>query len=320
MSKVAAKKKTARGRKPIRYSKEDLERQPMLMLVCGETGVGKTYRMVQEIKHYMKDNPDTGKKGRKVLIFDVNDDDYPSFRTVSPNHIKALTAIRARRIRPINKDGIPMDLTQKREVVEKILQHYRNGLLVLDDLDQYMVGAKGQSMIGALCTVRHIGLDIVIAHQSVSKITRTEFENCSWLRMHQQVDDITRPALRERIPKYHLVRIANLIVEEQYMKACQAFDQGLIDKEEWKKRKSFFVYVNMRQQKIRGCSKEAFIRACKKYIDTEEESQVRRMMKEKDLNGTLLNPERKQVMINLIEKYLRLYDSSWLSPMQQDVK
>lgn len=60
-----------RGRKPITYKKEDLERQPMIMLVCGETGVGKTYRNKQEIKHYMMDHLVMRKKGRKVLAFDT---------------------------------------------------------------------------------------------------------------------------------------------------------------------------------------------------------------------------------------------------------
>ena len=62
-----AEEKSNRGRKPIAYKKEDLERQPMIMLVCGETGVGKTYRNKQEIKHYMMDHLAIGKKGRKVL-------------------------------------------------------------------------------------------------------------------------------------------------------------------------------------------------------------------------------------------------------------
>ena len=74
-----------RGRKPIQYKKEDLERQPMIMLVCGETGVGKTYRNKLEIKHYMMDHLAVGKKGRKVLAFDTNDDDYSCTFSVTVN-------------------------------------------------------------------------------------------------------------------------------------------------------------------------------------------------------------------------------------------
>ena len=66
------------------------DRQPMLMLTCGETGVGKTYRNILEIESYLRDNVLTGRKGRKVLIFDVNDDDYERYQTVSPDHIRDL--------------------------------------------------------------------------------------------------------------------------------------------------------------------------------------------------------------------------------------
>lgn len=277
------------------------KRQPMVILVCGETGVGKTYRNKLEIKRYMQDEPNTNKIGRKVLAFDTNDDDY-LFRTVSPDHLKALTKIAARRIRPFNKDGSPMDDDQKREVVEKILKHYRNGLLVLDDIDHYMTGAKGQAMIGALCTVRHKGLDILLTHQSIAKITTTEWQNCTWLRLHHQVDDITR--YRDRIPKYHLVRIAQLIIDEQYELAMQAFGLGTIEEQEFKRRKSFFLYVNMRQQNIIGCSKVAFIKACKKYIDQEKSRKIKMMLSERDFKNNPIYKNRNEAIIKLISDYM----------------
>ena len=71
------------------------QRQPMVMLVCGETGVGKTYRNKQEIRRYLKDDEALNRKGRKVLAFDTNDDDYPEFRTVNPEHLHQLKSIYA---------------------------------------------------------------------------------------------------------------------------------------------------------------------------------------------------------------------------------
>lgn len=318
-------KKSTRGRKPITYRQEDLERQPMVILACGETGVGKTYRNKMEIKRYMRDNAESGKKGRKVLSFDTNDDDYPEFRTVSPDHIKALTKVSARRIRPFKKDGTPMDDDEKRGVVEKILKYYRNGLIVLDDIDHYMSGAKGQSMIGALCTVRHKGIDILLTHQSIAKISTSEWQNCTWLRIHHQVDDVTR--YRDRIPKYQLVRIAQLIIDEQYDLVSTAFAQGKIDEQEYKKRKSFFIYVNMRQQKIRGCSRAAFIRASKKFIDQEESRKIKMMMSERAFStkssksdSDLIYKNRNEAVVKLIADYLRFHDDVFVSPFQQPVE
>jgi hypothetical protein len=302
------KKKDTRGRKPISYSKEELERQPMIMLVCGETGVGKTYRNKQEIKHYMMDHLAIGKKGRKVLAFDTNDDDYPSFRTVSPSHLKALTKVSARRIRPFNTDGSPMDNDDKKEVITKIMKSFKNGLVVLDDIDHYMTGAKGQAMIGALCTVRHKGIDILLTHQSVAKITTSEWQNCTWLRLHHQVDDVTR--YRDRIPKYEMVRIAQLIVDEQYELASAAFARGDLSEHEYKVQKSFFVYVNMREQRIMGCGRAAFIRACKKYIDQEESKKVRMLLSEEDFGGNKIYTTKNDAIIKMITDKLRYHDNS----------
>jgi hypothetical protein len=273
------------------------ERQPMLMLTCGETGVGKTYRNILEIENYMRDHPSLGRKGRKVLIFDVNDDDYERYQTVSPDHIRDLKQVRARRIRPLTKYGDSMSTGEKRDTVERMVKQFSEGLLVLEDLDKYMTGAKGQTIVGLLTTNRHHGLDIMISHQSIAKITTTEFQNCTWLRLHKQVDDITR--YRSRIPNYFLVRLATLIVEEQYL-------IGNI---------RFFVYLNMRKLRLRGCSQEAYIRACKKYLDTEENSMIKRMMMERDFYGKLIYKNRNEVVVRLIHELLRYHEVSFQSPI-----
>lgn len=306
------KNKPSKGRKPIVYKQEDLERQPMIMLVCGETGVGKTYRNKMEIQKYMADNPTTGKKGRKVLAFDTNDDDYQEFRTVNPNYLGALTAVSSRRIRPFNPDGSAMDDTDKKDVVDKILKHFKNGMIVLDDIDHYMAGAKGQSMIGALCTVRHKGIDVLLTHQSVAKITTSEWQNCTWLRLHHQVDDVTR--YRDRIPKYQMVRIAQHIVDEQYDLASRAFAEGQISEDKYKILKSFFVYVNMRQRKIMGCSRPAFIRACKRYIDQEEGKKVRMLLQERDFKGKHKYKDRNAAIIKMICDYTLYHDPRTQGP------
>ena len=281
----------------VKHKHKEDERQPMLILVCGETGVGKTFRNIKEIQNYLKGNPATHRKGRKVLIFDVNDDDYECYITVNPDAIRDLKNIQARRIRPLNRYGQTMSLDEKRDMVERMVKQFTQGLLVLEDLDKYMTGAKGQTIVGLLTTNRHHGLDIMISHQSIAKITTTEFQNCTWLRLHKQVDDISR--YRSRIPNYFLVRIATLIVEEQYL-------IGNI---------RFFVYINMRKLLLRGCSREAYIRACKKYLDTEENGMIKRMMLERNFNGHLIYKNRNEVVIQLISELLRYHEVNYHSPI-----
>ena len=288
------------------------DRQPMLMIVCGETGVGKTYRTVFEIDQYIKDNPTTGKTGRKVLIFDVNDDDYTQYLTIDPSHIRSFKKVRARRIRPLTKAGKMMSLTQKRETVEKMVNTFTNGLLILEDIDRFMAGAKGQAVVGLLCANRHSDLDILIGHQSIAKITTTEWQNATWLRIHKQVDDIYR--YRERIPNYRLVRIATFIVEEQYNLANHAFEKGLLDEHQFIVRKSFFVYLNLRTLKIKGCSKAAYIRACKKFIDQEEGRQIKMLTLETKADGSKKYQNRNEAVYALIKKYLRHHEGGRIVP------
>lgn len=284
----------------------------MLVIVCGETGVGKTYRNRQEVKTYLKDNQETGKAGRKVLAFDTNDDDYTAFKTVSPDQLRQLSAKRPRRIRPFNKDGSPMGKEDKKEVVKKILKYFRNGLILLDDIDDYMTGEKGQDMISALCTLRHKGVDIVFTHQSIGKVTRTAFQNCTWLRLHHQVDDVTY--IKERIPKYPIVRIAQLIVDEQYDVAYTRFARREIAEDEFARRASFFVYVNLRKQRLRGCSRAAYIRAVKRFIDQEEGKKINMMLSERDFNDKPIYKNRNDAIVKLIEEYLRYHESTTSSP------
>ncbi len=292
-------------------------RQPMLTIVCGETGVGKTYRNRNEARLYLKDNSTTGKAGRKVLAFDTNDDDYTAYKTVSPDQLHKLMAKRPRRIRPFNKDGSPMGKEEKKDVVKKILKYFRNGLILLDDIDDYMTGEKGQDMISALCTLRHKGVDIVFTHQSIGKVTRTAFQNCTWLRLHHQVDDVTY--IKERIPKYPIVRIAQLIVDEQYDLAYTKFANGEISEDDFDKRASYFVYVNLRKQRIRGCSRAAYIRACKTFIDQEEARKIKMMQMERDFNENLIYKNRNAAVIKLITNYLRFHESTSASPYQETV-
>ena len=198
-----------------------------------------------------------------------------------------------------------MGKVDKKQGVHKILKHFRNGLILLDDIDDYMTGEKGQDMVSALCTLRHKGVDIIFTHQSIGKITRTAFQNCTWLRLHHQVDDVTY--IKERIPKYWIVRIAQLIVYEQYDLAYTKFSQGQIREKEFTKRASYFVYVNLRKVRLRGCCRAAYIRACKKFIDQEAGRKIKMMLQERDFNNKPMYKNRNEIVVKLITDYLRFH-------------
>ena len=65
-------------------------REPILMCATGKKGVGKTYTTMQLIKDYIKPNKKTGKKARKVLIYDINME-YTEFKAISVRDIPNFT-------------------------------------------------------------------------------------------------------------------------------------------------------------------------------------------------------------------------------------
>ena len=292
------------GRRRIVYTPSDLERMPLLTVVCGMKGVGKTWQGLKDIDRYTADNPKTGKKGRKVLILDFNNEDsYQKYKAVLPKYIKTLTEPRARRIPPFDENGRGYDIEKMKKVAEYAVFNFKNGLLVLEDIDKYLVGAKGKSLIGAMTTNRHSGMDLLMTHQSVSKVTATEWQNAAFVRLHHQLDnvDVVAPDL----PNYPLVKIAQIIVDRRYYAAGDQFKQGMISEDEHKKRRSFFVYIDMLEHKILRANEEEFRAAVMEFIRLKPRLITTRM-RVGDVNGKSLNKE--EAMHSLFNDYAHFYE------------
>jgi len=248
-------------------------RQPIVMVVTGQKSVGKTYQNIIEIENYVQDTP--LRKGRKVLIFDTNEE-YTDYKTLDPRYISRFTSREIRRILPRYPNGTTMSLEDQKEMVATMLQKFKNGMLVLEDIDKYMMGARGQSIVGTLVTNRHSGLDILISHQSLSKMTTTEWENSGFLRMHKQMDDIDR--YENRIPDYPLIKIASIIVADQYYSGNERY----------------YIYVDRMKGKLRGCSESSFENGVKKYLNMNE-----REVKNEIKQGYF----REDAMRNIVSRY-----------------
>lgn len=296
---------TKPGRRKISYTPSDLERQPLLTIVCGMKGVGKTWQTIKDIDRYVVDNPRTGKAGRKALILDFNNEEsYQKYKAVLPKYIKTLTEARARRIPPFDENGRQYDLEKMKIVAEYTIFNFKNGLLVLEDIDKYMVGAKGKSLIGAMTTNRHSGMDILITHQSVSKVTQTEWQNAAFVRLHHQLDDVDR--IEDALPNYPLMKIAQIIVDRRYYEAVRQFkDVCSITEDEFKKRRSFFVYIDMMEHKIIGGTPDEFRAAVMEFI-RQNPRLISKRMKVGDAQGRTLNKE--DAMRSLFNDYAHFYE------------
>lgn len=295
--------KSAAGRKKISYSVEELERQPLIEVVCGMKGVGKTYGTIIEIDNYVRNKP--YRKGRKALILDFNNEkDYYKYATVLPEYVGRLTEQRARRVIPIKPNGKPYSPEDMKKVAEYCCTRFKNGLLVLEDPDKYLYGKQGSSIIGMLTTNRHSGLDVIIAHQSIGKISTTEWQNCAFLRLHHQLDPVENYA--DRITNFPLVKIAQIVVDKKYYEAVRLFkDERAISEKEFKKRRSFNVFINMLEGKIIGCTIEDFREAAIEFIKTNPKF-ISRQMLIGDSKGKKLS--REGAIHELLKKYMVFHD------------
>lgn len=224
-------------------------REPLMMVVCGMKGVGKTYTSIKEIEKYLQTTP--LKKGRKVLVFDVNaplERSYEKYQTVAVEDVGRLKAIEPRRVVSVKPDSQPMTIDEKCNTLYTLLTSYTCGMLVMEDINNYVLGASSVELIGAITTNRHRDLDLLIHYQSLSALHPRIWQNCSVIRFHHQLDNIDR--YRNRIPNYELMKLAQLIVDEQYNLGNHRY----------------FVYVRNLDNKIIGTTTDWFRVACEKYL------------------------------------------------------
>jgi len=236
-------------------------REPKLIIATGGKGVGKTYTTCKVIERYIRSDTKTGKEGRKVLIFDVNEE-YDNSELKNNGHkfetkllsIKDIAKFaqqkrpEVRRILARDENGQPLGIDGKIALLEKILQYYRGGLLVLEDINNYLIDTRTQEIISVMTTNRHRDLDIYIHLQSLSPVTTRMWQNCAFVRFHKQNDSVIR--YKNRLPIPEMYFIAETLVNLQ----C-------------KTNRRFFCYVDNEMSRISGnFSKRAFQVSCYNYL------------------------------------------------------
>lgn len=215
-------------------------REPMLYIATGMKGVGKSYRTLQEFKSYVMDNPKTGKVARKVLIFDTNNE-YTNIPSVqfdcrienmeeAAMHVMAYSETststlpierRIRRIVPFLPNGSAMGIPDKMRTAAILLKHFSKGNLLLEDLNNYALGAKSIEVISGITTNRHRDQDLTIHFQSLSGLDPRLFQNANIIRFHHQADPIKR--IKHKVSNFELFEITKICVDTQYEKGNNRF-------------------------------------------------------------------------------------------------
>ena len=194
-------------------------RQPKLIAVTGKKGIGKSVKTLTDLFSKYSNN-------RKILLIDVNSE-YGNFHTGSKifkvkriglkdialfsNH----PVIEPRRLVLQNQDGTYMDFEQKEAAICQAIETFRNGCLVIEDLNTVFGDSLPVRISGLLCNNRQRNADVFIHLQSIGRVLPKMYQNINLFRLHKQYDAIEQ-SQNKLGAEYEMFKIAYTIVENQY--------------------------------------------------------------------------------------------------------
>ncbi len=212
-------------------------REPKLMVAIGRKGVGKSFTTEKMIQQYVVGNPSKGVPPRRVLILDVNDE-YTQFKAIRVQDVMLFSVhpiIEIRRIRPFTDEGKKMTLDDIAQSLFVCLDSFRNGLLLIEDVNKYISDTMPNDLVGAICTNRHIGVDIILHYQSIGRITSKVWQNVNIIRLHKFTDNVKRHKHKFE-DKFEYLSIAECMINQKF----EAGD------------KHFFLYADIDNDKLYG--------------------------------------------------------------------
>jgi hypothetical protein len=230
-----------------------MAREPMKLVAVGGTGVGKTHTSYGYIKDIYSNPKNPG--ARKTLIYDTNmefKDVKPLLPAQIPDFVKQKT-VEIRRVLPMDESGRELGMDEKYELLCDIIDNYsfRNGLLYLEDINNYVTNAHTKHLINLLTTNRHKLLDIFINLQTYGALPPRIWGNVNILRIHKCNDNPFQTKIKNQLSgKIEPLRIADILVNEKTRMDPR-----------------FYVHVDFATLKITGqFTTDDFINACKKYL------------------------------------------------------
>jgi hypothetical protein len=246
-------------------------REPKLLVGIGRKGSGKSYTTRKMIEQYVKGNPSKGVPGRRALILDVNDEyfDIPAIRIQDVSLFSIHPKIEIRRIRPFLDDGKKMTLDDIADTLFVVLDTFKNGLLLIEDVNKYISDTMPNDLVGAICTNRHIGVDIILHYQSIGRITSKVWQNVNILRVHKFTDTV-RKHKHKFEDKFEYLSIAETMINKKYNDGD----------------KRFFCYVDIDEEKVYGSfTDEDFESAINSFIQNNYDHLVTPLLKARNEKG-----------------------------------
>jgi hypothetical protein len=269
------------------------QREPKLGVAVGRKGCGKTYTTNKMIRQYIQGNPNKGIPGRRALILDVNDE-FEDIRALKLSDVMRFSAhpkIEARRIRPFHDSGVRMTITEIQETLFKILNDYRGGLLLIEDVNRYVSDYLPNDLVGAICTNRHTDTDIILHFQSVGRVSPKIWQNLNWIRFHKNTDSVDKHRNKFE-DKYEMLKLVENYVNNEY----HNHDNH-----------RFFCYVDIDDEKIKGLDKKKFESVVEQYISENYKKLISPMLQKRDLGkGTKVHTSESAVKYHK-ERIIKYY-------------
>jgi hypothetical protein len=273
-------------------------REPFMVAVIGFMGVGKTYTTMETVNDYIKNGP-FGWRGRPVLAFDPNvEESYHDFKALDfdvteKNEFKRAIQIAATkapgkyRILPYKKNRQPMTTTEMVTTAVTICKFYRNGMLILEDINKYTGYSYKQDLIGMFMGLRHLGVDLVLHFQNLRAVPTRIWQNMTYLRWHKQSDPIFK--IKGRISNFELFSIAEQIVDLKYQT-----------------NEYYYLWLNNLKGKIEGVPLEDFKAGATNYM-LKNSSVIYKLTNELGSDGQRRYKSNTEAMNGFIEEKAREY-------------
>lgn len=291
------------------------DREPIIGVVIGKRGCGKTYTTLCKIQDYMRGNPALGKIPRKVLILDVNDEfgniqkDHknPNFKHVRVLPLSQVQkysrekVIECRRIRVFHGDGKVMSLNEIATTLAHIMENFFGGLLLIEDPTKFISDSLPGDLLGKIATLRHRNCDVIMHFQYYGKLAHPKiWGSANYIRAHKVGDSVSK---YEKAFDEHgtAMRLIESLVNIHY-----------------KTNKRFYAFYNkdyelssgikIPLEKIQGrFHKQHFVQAIKTFLENNYDivkSELRRV----DLDsGRQVYSSHKEAVQSLIKNYTQQY-------------
>jgi hypothetical protein len=257
-------------------------RQPILTAAVGKKGVGKSFLTLQILRTYVQGTANF--KGRRALILDVNDE-YMDVDSIDVKHIAWFSAhpkIELRRVRVFKENGKKMSLNEISDTLNFILENYKDGALLIEDINKYVSDSYSTDLIGGIVTQRHVDCDLILHYQNIGRAGHPKIlGNLNILRMHKTFDSVDRHENKFE-DKYEMIKIAENIVNMKY----RGYELG---GKTYPANIRYYLYCNFDRDKIIGSfTKHEVERCIKEYIYVNENSTIKPMLRQRNDNGKFL--------------------------------